>query len=54
MLGRLNEAALVRYVSPLERALCYAGLGRLEETFASLEAAFGDRVSDLVRLRVLP
>ncbi len=53
-LARLEEASASRYVSPLDRAICYAGLGDVEETFRWLETAVNERVSDLIRLRVLP
>jgi len=53
-LDRLEAAAEVRYVSPLDRAICYAGLGDVEATFRWMETAVDERVSDLVRLRSLP
>ncbi|ODT04021.1 MAG: hypothetical protein ABS52_06445 [Gemmatimonadetes bacterium SCN 70-22] len=54
VLRRLEAAAKERYVSPLDRALGHAGLGEVEETFRWIEKAMDERVSDLVRLRVLP
>ena len=54
VLQRLDAAASSRYISPLDRAICHAGLGDVEETFRWLESAVEERVSDLVRLRVLP
>lgn len=54
MLARLDDAAATRYVSPLDRSICHAGLGDVEETFRWLAQAVEERVSDLVRLRVLP
>lgn len=53
-LFRLEELAKTQYVSPLDRALCHAGLGELEAAFACVDEAFDDRVSDLVRIIVLP
>jgi len=53
-LTRLEEAALERYVSPLDRGLCHAALKEHESAFECLEQAFEERVSDLVRLPVLP
>jgi eukaryotic-like serine/threonine-protein kinase len=53
-LARLEAAAKERYVSPLDRSICLAALGRYEPAFECLEQAFADRVSDLVRLTVLP
>lgn len=53
-LRRLDEAAASRYTSPLDRAICHAGLGEVEETFRWLARAVDERVSDLIRLRVLP
>ena len=43
-----------RYVSPLEFALVYAGLGRVDETLAALQGAYDDRVSDFARVNLLP
>ena len=54
VLKQLDEAAATRYVSPLDRSISHAGLGDVEETFRWLEQAVEERVSDLVRLRVLP
>ncbi|MDQ3698951.1 MAG: tetratricopeptide repeat-containing serine/threonine-protein kinase [Gemmatimonadota bacterium] len=53
-LATLEAAAETRYVSPLDRALCHAGLLEIEAAFEWLDRAFEDRVSDLVRLKVLP
>ncbi|MFN8648126.1 MAG: protein kinase [Gemmatimonadales bacterium] len=53
-LARLEELARERYVSPLDRSICLAGLGRYEPAFQYLEQAFDDRVSDLIRLTMLP
>ncbi len=53
-LARVEEAARERYVSPLDRSLCLAALGEYEGAFGALELAFEERVSDLVRLPVLP
>ena len=48
VLGMLDEKALSRYCSPLELSLAWAGLGDADRTFAQLERAVEDRVSDLV------
>lgn len=53
-LARVEQAATERYSSPLDRSLCLGALGEYEPAFAWLERAFEDRVSDLVRLPVLP
>ncbi len=53
-LMRLEELRVMRFVSPLDEALCHAGLGEYERAFDLLDRAFVDRVSDLVRLTVLP
>lgn len=53
-LESLEAAAGTRYVSPLDRALCHAGMLDIESAFTWLERAFEDRVSDLVRIHVLP
>ena len=62
--GRLDDARSVlalletlqgtRYVSPLEFALVYAGLGRTDDALASLQNAYDDRVSDFARVNLLP
>ena len=64
MAGRRTEAAdalraledkrTQSYGSPLEMALGYAGLGDVDAVFTWLEAAFVERTSDLVRLKLLP
>ncbi len=54
VLARLDAASETRYVSPLDRSISHAGLGDVEATFHWLEQAVEERVSDLVRLRVLP
>jgi hypothetical protein len=53
-LARVEQAAHERYISPLDRCLCLAALGDYEQAFAQLDQAFEERVSDLVRLPVLP
>jgi len=54
VLARLVALARSRYVSPLEFALVYAGLGRVDDALASLRSAYDDRVSDFVRVKLLP
>jgi TolB-like protein/Tfp pilus assembly protein PilF len=54
VLRRLDELAANGYVSPLDRALVHAGLGEADEAFRRLEEAAEERVSDIVRLRLLP
>ena len=54
VLARLQALARSRYVSPLEFALVYAGLGRVDEALASLRSAYDDRVSDFARVKLLP
>ncbi|MDQ3350102.1 MAG: hypothetical protein M3545_19320, partial [Acidobacteriota bacterium] len=53
-LATLEAAAETQFVSPLDRAMCHAGLLEIEAAFKWLDRAFDERVSDLVRLRVLP
>ena len=43
-----------RFVSPLESALVQAGLGEFDATFLALDQAVQARISDLVRLHLLP
>ena len=54
ILTRLDELAETRYVSPLQRAEVYGGLGDLDRFFAWMERAYEDRASDLPLLRVYP
>ena len=54
ILGELERRAGSAYVSPLDRALVFAGLGEVDNVMQSLEAAFRERTSDLVRLKLLP
>ena len=54
VLSRLEALSRSRYVSPLEFALVYAGLGQVDDAFASLERAYDDRVSDFARVNLLP
>jgi len=54
ILGELERRAGSAYVSPLDRALVFAGLGEVDNVMRSLEAAFRERTSDLVRLKLLP
>lgn len=53
-LANLEAAATTQYVSPLDRAMCHAGLLEIETAFVWLDRAFEERNSDLVRLAVLP
>ena len=54
MLARLEQLRATRYVSPLEYALVYAALGRIDDALTSLERAYEDRVSDFARVKLLP
>jgi serine/threonine-protein kinase len=54
VLARLEQLSRTRYVSPLEFALVYAGLGRVDDTLASLQRAYDDRASDFARVNLLP
>ena len=53
-LATLEEAARTQYVSALDCAMCHAGLLEIEAAFVWLDRAFEERVSDLVRIKVLP
>ncbi len=64
MAGRREEAEEVlrqtraegeaQFVSPLDLALIHAGLGDVDATFAELGRAVEERISDLVRVKLLP
>jgi TolB-like protein/Tfp pilus assembly protein PilF len=54
VLERMTEESANRYISPLDCALVYAGLGDVDATFEWLKTAEEERVSDLVRLKLLP
>jgi serine/threonine protein kinase/tetratricopeptide (TPR) repeat protein len=54
ILDDLRARAADRFVSPLDFALIHAGLGDVDAVFVSLKEAETERVSDLVRIRVLP
>lgn len=52
ILDQLQAASRERYISPLDLAFVYAGLGETEGAFAWLEQAYRDRTSDLIRLKL--
>jgi len=54
VLAGLRDEASKHYMSPLDFALVHAGLGESDETFAQLHHAVDERVSDLVRVKLLP
>lgn len=54
ILDELENPSPDTYVSPLDRALIHAGLGEVDAAIAALYEALGDRVSDMVRLKLLP
>jgi Flp pilus assembly protein TadD len=53
-LRKLEELATRRYVSNYPRALIYAGLGDVDRALESLERAFQEHSSGMVKLRVDP
>jgi serine/threonine-protein kinase len=53
VLARIEQLGATRYVSPLEYALVYGALGRIDDALASLERAYEDRVSDFARVKLL-
>jgi len=53
VLARLEQQRESRYVSPLEFALVYGALGRVDDALTSLERAYEDRVSDFARVKLL-
>jgi tetratricopeptide (TPR) repeat protein len=54
VLAGLHHDAEKRYTSPLDFALVHAGLDERDHTFAYLNRAVDERVSDIVRLTLLP
>ena len=50
----MDELAETRYVSPLDRAGVYAGLGDLDKFFEWMERAYDERASDLPLVRNFP
>ena len=54
VLARMDELAETRYVSPLDRAGVYAGLGDLDKFFEWMERAYDERASDLPLVRNFP
>jgi hypothetical protein len=50
----LQELAKSKYVSSVELAPIYAGLGENDQAFAYLEKAYEERSPELVNLRVEP
>lgn len=54
VLEKLKVMSRQRYVSPLDLAIVYIGLGDKEQTFEQLEKAFEDRAGWLINLKVEP
>ena len=54
ILSRLDANQAQRYVSPLDRAFVYAGLGERDAAFGFINQALKMRVSDMVRFKLLP
>jgi tetratricopeptide (TPR) repeat protein len=54
VLTRLGDDAMRQYTSPLDFALVHAGLGESDQVFARLNQSLDERVSDMIRFRVLP
>jgi len=53
-LERMDMNSSVRYISPLDRALIFAGMGQWDLAFRWLDKAIDARVSDVVRMKLLP
>ena len=51
LLGRLNERAQQRYVSPVEFAVLHTALGEKDAAFARLEEAYRTKATSLKRLK---
>jgi tetratricopeptide (TPR) repeat protein len=54
VLARLQEDARTQYTSPLDFALVHAGLGEADQVFARLNQALDERISDMMRVALLP
>ena len=54
ILDRLTKIGESRNISPLDKALIHAGLGNNDKSFECLRQSVSDRVSDLVRFKLLP
>jgi DNA-binding winged helix-turn-helix (wHTH) protein/tetratricopeptide (TPR) repeat protein len=54
VVGQLREISDQRYVSPLDMALLYAGLGDKDQAFSSLERACVEKPGPLIYLKVEP
>jgi TolB-like protein/Flp pilus assembly protein TadD len=54
LLDQLNSLAKQQYVSPYLSATIYVGLGEKDKTFQFLDAAYEERSSSLIRLKVDP
>jgi serine/threonine-protein kinase len=54
VLARLQDDAKTQYTSPLDFALVHAGLGEVDQVFMRLNQALVERVSDLIRVKMLP
>ena len=54
VLAHLQDDAKKQYTSPLDFALVHAGLGETDQVFARLDQALDERVSDMVRVNLLP
>jgi serine/threonine protein kinase/tetratricopeptide (TPR) repeat protein len=53
-LSDLEARSAREFISPLELAYIHAGLGQIDATFAALDRARAEHISDLVRLDFLP
>lgn len=54
VLNQIQELSARRYVSPLDIASIYAGLGEKDKTFELLEKAYREHDNDLLFLKVHP
>ena len=54
LLDELKELSANRYVSPLDFAFIYTGLGDKEQAFANLEKAYQERTTWLMWIKVDP
>lgn len=54
MLDELSQMSKTRYVSPLQVAVIYIGLGQKDQAFLWLEKSFNERAFEILLIKVDP